>query len=172
MEPSLEATTGQAQGTVGDIPYLIRKASGKGSTLYLNLGVMDYGSQRLKPEGNAALLEKLRQALAQAGVQADVTVRANGKELPLCERIWRARRSAGTRGDERYLFILKNVSPSATPTGEGAEGTEVGMTPISIEVTLAKPATVTNVRTGKALGRGASFSDTLLPYEANIYRVE
>jgi hypothetical protein len=31
---------------------------------------------------------------------------------------------------------------------------------------------VTNVRTGKALGQGATFSDTLLPYEANIYRVE
>jgi len=166
MESSLRATTGQAEGTVADVPHLIRKTSGKGSTLYLNLGVMDYGSQRLKPEGNPALLEKLRQALAQAGVQADVTVRANGKELPLCERIWRK------KGNDLYLFILRNVAPSATPTGEAGEGSQVGTAPVTIEVTLAKPATVTNLRTGKALGQGTSFTDSLLPYEANIYRVE
>ena len=40
------------------------------------------------------------------------------------------------------------------------------------DLAMAKPAKVTNVRTGKSLGQGTTFTDTLLPYEANIYRVE
>jgi len=156
---------GKVQAAVGDIPYLVRKETGKGATLYLNLGVMDYGSQRLSPQGNTALLEKVREVLASADVKGNVTVRSGGKDLPLCECIWRK------KGDDLYLLILKNVAPSATPTGEASEAHEVDTAPIDIEVTLAKAARVTNVRTGKVLGEGAAFTDTLLPYEANIYRV-
>ena len=165
MEPTLRAGAGKAEAAVGDIPYLVRKETGKGATLYLNLGVMDYGSQRLSPQGNTALLEKVREVLASADVKGNVTVRSGGKDLPLCECIWRK------KGDDLYLLILKNVAPSATPTGEASEAHEVDTAPIDIEVTLAKAARVTNVRTGKVLGEGAAFTDTLLPYEANIYRV-
>ena len=166
MEPTVRASDGKAEGAVGDIPYLVRKETGKGAALYLNLGVMDYESQRLTPEGNAALLAKVRQILSEVGVKADVTVRSGGKDLPLCERIWRR------KGEDLYLFILRNVAPSATPTGGAAEAGQVGTAPIDMEVTLAKPAEVTNVRTGKVFVEGTTFTDTLLPYEANIYRVE
>lgn len=165
MEPTLRVVDGEAEGTVGGVPYLIRKATGKGSTLYLNLGVMDYGAQRLTPRGNPALPAKMREVLAEAGVKAEVTVRSGGKELPLCERIWRR------QGDRLFLFILRNVAPSATPTGEAGEAARVGTGPIPIEVTLRRAAKVINVRTGMALGEGTTFSDTLLPYEANIYQV-
>jgi len=165
MEPTVRAEAGQPTGIVGDVPYLVRKETGEGATLYLNLGVMDYGSERLTPEGNPALLGEMGQVLAAAGVKADVTVRSGGKDLPLCECIRRR------KGDSLYLFILRNVAPSATPTGEAGDASGVGTAPIDIEVTLAEPGTVTNVRTGKVLGEGPTFTDTLLPYEANVYQV-
>jgi len=165
MEPTLRAAGGLPRGKAGDIPYLLRKETARGAAVYLNLGVMDYRSQRLGPKGNPAFLAEMRRLLAQAGVEADVTVRSEGKELPLCERIWRR------KGDELFLFILKNVAPSATPTGEAGEESKVGTAPIDIQVTLAGPARVTSVRTGKLLGDGDTFTDTLLPYEANIYQV-
>jgi len=96
--------------------------------------------------------EALGRELRQSGLQPRVNVEAGGTPVPWMEcLLWR-------NADRYCLALVKN------------EETQIDQGPFEIQVRLGIAAEgVKNLRTGRAFGNTAAFSDSFNPCEANLY---
>lgn len=172
LEPGLRATSedAHARATPDGVPVVLTRTVGDtGRAVYLNLGTLTYRENRF--EKGMGPGESLRSLVADAFYRAGLTpsVRADvpsrpGTRLELL-------RSVGADGAE-YLAVLQNGSFLVGPTGKtDLQGVAPGP-PLPVRVILPDERRVTNLRTGKVVGEGKSFTDPLDPVEANFYRLD
>jgi len=89
---------------------VLTRTQGRGSTVYLNLSLINYPWDRLESKKVAGLRELVRRTLALADVRAGATLRpAAGKPLPdLTIRQYRQRKND-------YLFVLRRAEAPKEP---------------------------------------------------------
>jgi hypothetical protein len=127
----------------------------KGDAVYLNLTPASYSYfAHRSSEMGSQWRDLLGGILRQAGLKPRVEVKGS----PWIESLlWR-------RNGSYCLAVLKNPSSGSYASLE--EGVA------QLRISLSFPTgTVKNLRTGKVVGNGSTFTDTLTPYEANLYQL-
>ncbi|MBI1745671.1 MAG: beta-galactosidase trimerization domain-containing protein [Acidobacteria bacterium] len=161
MEPGLSADRAGPIAKVRGVPCALIHKVGRGTAIYLNLGLLQYATARFEQAAGGEIRQWFQGLLQEAGLAPAVKVTHAGKDLAYCERLlYRV-------GDRRYLFVVMNKHDINDP----GKPVELGSTPLSITLHFNQPVRLTNVRTGKTYGHGVTFSDSFISYEANIYEL-
>lgn len=161
MEPGLSAVAAKARGSARGTPCALVRTVERGAAVYLNLGILRYAAARFESGGGEEIRRWMRDLLREFGLSPRLTVTQDGREVTHCERIF-------YRGaDRRYLFIVLNQLDVYDP------GRTRDLTPrrISIQLNFAEPVRLTNLRTRRVLGHGATFTDDFVTHEANLYEL-
>jgi len=168
-EPDIAVTTGRASYTIQHAPAIIKNRVGKGRVVYLNLDMHDYGKYRLTPPKGKHYQQLFRQLLKEAGVESPVRVLDETNAQPVAGvEICRYR---GNGAD--YVALMRNPEFDANslrdanyPGNAELEKRE------RVQVILAQPAQVTDVRTGKALGLTDRVTVELDPWSPTILELQ
>jgi hypothetical protein len=165
MEPGLLADGGTPAGRVDGVPVSVRKRTGEGFAVYLNLGLPDSLVDRRRRGGGRELRDLVKGYLSEAGVRPRVSV---------------ARSSGGTadrvlvltyrRGTEEIVVLLRNwqVEELRGEAGDFAEGLPSAE---PVRLLLPEAREVTNVRTGERYGKTLVVEATLAPLEPLVFRL-
>lgn len=149
VDGDVQVTDGKALGRAGNAPVVIVKPSGKGTAVLLNYSFGPPARARL--EAAAASHFGLLQALfALGGVKPQVAVAADGDPLRLLETV------RFEDGPIQYLGFLKNRINK-----------EEAVTRAQVSTTAALHTY--DVRTGRYLGRVASWEAEFTPARARLY---
>lgn len=135
-----------------------------GKAVYLNLSPIGYLMHRSDDKGKG-WLDVVAGLLKGAGVVARLSVSADdGAAAKLIETVfWK-------NGARTTVCVIKNIDRSATINSFGDVKGGIGDAAVKIKLVFAKPVRdVRNERTGAVLGTGTSFTDTFVPWEANVY---
>ena len=140
-EPNLKLTSGQAEASSGNTPFLIKNSFGAGRAITLNFWLTNY-TKLQKTGENRPVLEILRNYLEQAGVKpiADVH-RASGQPVQCSEVV------KYSKSEVDYLAILP---------GLGCQ--DVG----PVTVRFPSPRYVYNLREHRLLGHTSQVKGTLV----------
>jgi hypothetical protein len=133
VDGSIVAKTATALGKMGDTPCLLVNNVGKGKAILCNLGVGSYDFL-LKRNQLGPAREAFAALLAQAGARSRFVVTSGGKAVPGVEL------AVFKRGDAQYLTAEKRSF-------------EYEKYPMSAEIALDGQYYVTDLRSGKSLGR-------------------
>ena len=153
----------------GDLGSGITNRFGKGLTYYANWTPLPYLLVRTTADGaryRARLAAQLRsrKGTAVTRLEPRVRVSADGKELPLAERLF------WNKNGKRYLCVVMNPLRGARIDAAGAVDTPLSERPLTITLQFRDAVDgLKNERTGKALGKGRRFTDRWVPCEANLY---
>ncbi len=169
-ERMLRPTGGaSAQDTAQGSATGISNTFGKGRTFYANWTPLPYLFVRATEEGRKQRTRITRQLAWRSGqrthpLEPRVRVVAQGKELPLAERLfWK-------KGGRRYLCVVLNPLRTAKIDAAGGVDDLPAEGALTITLEFNDPIIgVKNERTNSPLGDGSRFTDRWLPYEANIY---
>jgi hypothetical protein len=158
FERGTRAASGSAGGTSETAEVLIRKQTGSGQSLYLNLTPLAYEYFPYRSgEIGRAWRELIRQAHNEVGLRPRVEILGeNGNEPWMEALLWR-------NGNRYCLAVLKNVSPSED--GPALLGDQKRLT-VRIDLPVRS---LRNRRTGKVFGDVTSFTDEFNAWEANLY---
>jgi hypothetical protein len=162
FERGTRAAAGASGERAGSADVLIRKRTGQGQTLYLNLTPTTYAyfPHRAGAMG-AAWRVLLGTTLQAASLRPRVEILAGSEKEPWMESLlWR-------RGRRYCLAVLKNPFDPADPS-DSWRMIEQGAKELTIRLTLPARA-VCNLRTQKTFGDVSSFTDRFVPWEANLY---
>jgi len=158
FERGTQAASGSAGGASETAEVLIRKETGSGQSLYLNLTPLAYEYFPYRSgEIGRAWRELIRQAHNEVGLRPRVEILGeNGNEPWMEALLWR-------NGNRYCLAVLKNVSPSGD--GPALLGDQKRLT-VRIDLPVRS---LRNRRTGKVFGDVTSFTDEFNAWEANLY---
>jgi len=156
----------KASARVKGADVLIRKQTGRGRTVYLNLTPVAYNDlgSRLGAFGDA-WREIVSGLLAEAGLAPRARVLAGGKPVPMAETLfWR-------KGNRVVIALVKNPPREAAVSHagriDGAFGREG-----PVEIALSRPVTaVRNIRSGEMLPDGQALKASWKPWEALLFEV-
>ena len=162
FERGTQAEPGAGHKVAGRADVLIRRQTGRGQTLYLNLTPLAYAYFPYRAGSmGAAWRDLVGQALLAAGLRPRVEIDGGGGKEPWMESLlWR-------QGNRYCLAVLKNLFESADAP-ESLRMIDGEPKEITIRLTLPVRA-MRNVRTDKAFGDVSSFKDRFSPSEANLY---
>lgn len=158
FERGTRAASGSAGGASETAEVLIRKQTGSGQSLYLNLTPLAYQYFPYRSgEIGRAWRELIRQAHYEVGLRPRVEILGeNGNEPWMEALLWR-------NGTRYCLAVLKNVSPS------GDDPALLGdQKRLTVRINLPVRS-LRNRRTGKVFGDVTSFTDEFNAWEANLY---
>ena len=162
-----KAAAGKAAATIGTADAVIRKQTGRGRTVYLNLTPMAYYDMdyRLGATGQTwrGLLTGL---LAESGLHPRARALAGGKPIPLAELLyWR-------KGDRVVVGLVKNPTRQGSITGVGKVHGVTGE-PVNATIQFRKRVTdIVDLRTGKKHPDGRTIlAGPWKPWEALIFQV-
>ena len=166
FERSTRATPEASAEAAGTAHVLIRKKTGPGQSLYLNLTPLAYEHFAVRSgETGLAWREVIGSALGDTRLRPRVDIfGVNGREPWMESLLWRNR--------HRYcLAILKNPSLSTESSHLAAVlGKDIDRGPERITIRLNLPVRdFRNVRTGKTFRDVASVEDDFKAWEANLY---
>jgi hypothetical protein len=169
FEPDLEMVSGKAQLTANGVPIIIENRAGDGRTVYLNLGLHDYGKYRLTPPRGDTLRELFARLLKDSGVEAPIRVLNVDDDSPVpCLEVWRY---AGDDG--QYIALMRN------PEFDAASLKQVGYPDnaeiekrVRIRVLFDREIRVSDVRTGDAFGPVTQIETDLEPWSPVILKLE
>ena len=150
-EAGVAAATAKPLGrSAGGSPVLLTNRAGRGSTVYLNLGIPQYVDDRVFHSPTEAQLQQIMLALlGRSGVEPKVKITYKSKRPPHCEVVrYRS-------GRVEYVGIVRDYVQ-----GGQAE---------AARVSFGRPAWVVDVRAGKALGRTDAVTVVLEPGQAKLY---
>jgi hypothetical protein len=171
LEPSLNAAGADVLARIGDRPALLAHRLGRGWAIDLNVLFDRYPAARRNSYGGAAYRALVGALLDHVGVRPAVDVRdASGAALG------RTRIARYRFGGREVVAALEENLDVATLYGRDGvtvyEDSRLGRV-AKQEVTLRLPAlgTVTNVRTGAALGRSDTIRTTLTPGDALVLAI-
>ena len=143
---------------------LIRKQTGRGRTVYLNLTPVAYNDlgSRLGAFGDA-WRKIVSGLLAEAGLAPRARVLASGKPVPMAEVLfWR-------KGDRVVIALVKNPPREAAVSHAGRIEGAFGA-PGEITIALSRPVTnVRNLRTGETPPDGKALKAAWKPWEALLF---
>lgn len=165
-ERGTRARDGKATAHAGTADVLIKKRTGRGRTVYLNLTPVAYYDldMRIGQYGRRwrSLLTKL---LAESGLHPRAKVLSDGKPIPLAELVyWR-------KGGRMIVGLVKNPARQGSISGLGAVH-GVTVKPIDVEIIFRRPVKdIRDLRTGKNLPAGQTIRAEWKPWEALIYQV-
>jgi len=148
-EPDISVTTGKARKTTEGTPAIIQNSVGKGSAIYLNLDMHNYGKYRLTPPKGRNYQELFRRLLKEAGVETPVKVlNEAGIQPATCVEVSRYR---GNGAD--IIALMHNPEFDANSFGNIGypDNSELEKSE-RVQVIFAQRAQVTDVRAGKLLG--------------------
>ena len=116
----------------------------------------DYAASRLKPTPDPTFTTWLTRQLPSP---PSVGIRATD----------RVRTHRYTRNNERLLAFERGISYQMSESLQQAGGNQALEKPIEVVATLDKPALITDLTTGKALGRTATLRFTLDPWKPSLF---
>ena len=158
-EPGVVATTG-AQARYQDsrgAPAVIVKQHGKGRTVYLNLLMTNYYSQRTEGLTGEGLRRLLAGLLQEAGVSKPYGVtKTSGESVTGVEvHPWRS-------GNLRLLGLHRNYSLNIGRTSNDDSWEQKALHgPVELKINLGVPAALYDVRRGQYLGQKSEWTGTL-----------
>jgi len=160
FERGTRATSGSSTGVSDTTDVLVRKKTGSGQSLYLNLTPLAYEYFPYRAgEMGKAWREVVGKAHYNIGLRPRVEILGDsGNELWMETLLWR-------NGNRYCLALLKNVSPSEDGVASAADA---GRKKITVRINLPVKS-LRNSRTGKAFGDVTSFTDEFNTLEANLY---
>jgi len=166
FERGTRAVSGSPAGATETAEVLIRKKTGNGQSLYLNLTPLAYEYFLYRAgEIGEAWREVIGKAHNDIGMRPRVEILGGSGTEPWMESLlWR-------NGHRYCLAVLKNLSPS----GDGAAsvellGKEADRDSKRITVRINLPVKgLRNIRTRKVFGDVRSFTDEFNAWEANLY---
>jgi len=134
-----------------------------GKAVYLNLSSVGYLLHRSDEQGKG-WLDLVTGLLKDGGVSTRLAISSNGAPAKLMESLfWK-------NGARTTVCVVKNIDRSATINSFGEVKGGMGEAAVPIQLDFAKPVKdLKNERTGKVLGAGKTFTDTFVPWEANVY---
>ena len=168
LEPGLQPAGADVLVRVGSAPAVFVRRVGRGWAVYLNVSFDRYAAARSKGDGGGAQRALLSAVLAHAGVRPAVEVLgADGRPLG------RTRIARYRFGGREVVALLEENLDVATLYGRDGvtvyEDKQLGrVARQEVEVRLARPAAVTNVRTGASVGRGDRVKVVLTPGDALV----
>jgi len=166
FERGTRAASGSSTGVSDTAAVLIRKKTGSGQSLYLNLTPLAYEYFPYRAgEIGGAWREVIGKAHNDVGLRPRVEIFGGGVTEPWMEALlWR-------NGNRYCLAVLKNLSSSGdSAASAGLLGQEADRNAkrITVRINLAVKS-LRNSRTGKVFGDVSSFTDDFNPWEANLY---
>jgi hypothetical protein len=166
FERGTRASSGSAGGATETAEVLIRKKTGSGQTLYLNLTPLAYEYFPYRSgEIGRAWREVIGHAHNDVGLRPRVEILGGNEKEPWMEALlW--------RNDNRYcLAVIKNLSSLGdAATSVSLLGKESDRDPQRITVRINLPVKgLRNSRTRKVFGDVTSFTDEFNAWEANLY---
>jgi hypothetical protein len=166
FERGTRATSGTSAGSTETAEVLIRKKTGSGQSLYLNLTPLAY---EYFPYRAGEIGEAWREVVGKAhndiGLRPRVEISGDSGNEPWMEALlWR-------NGNRYCLAVLKNLSPSGDDAASvallGKEGDRDAKR-ITVRINLPVKG-LRNSRTRKVFGDVTSFIDEFNAWEANLY---
>jgi hypothetical protein len=155
------APDAKAAKTIEGVACDIERKFGNGSARYLNWTPLPYLLARNTPQG------EIYRTRLKLPVSSRVQVTANGRALPLCERLF------WDKGGKHYLCLVMNPTRAAKIDGAGSLSSEVTNGVLNIDLQFQDAiANLKNERTGRILGEAKTFTDGWTASEANIYSFE
>lgn len=155
------STIGAAKGeTAGQTVVAVRN----GKAVYLNLSPIGYLMHRSDDQGKA-WLDLVSGLLKDGGIATRLTITSDDAiASKLIESLfWK-------NGKRTTVCVVKNIDRAATINSFGDIKGGIGEAAVQIKLEFAKPVKdLKNERTGKAMGAGKTFTDTFVPWEANVY---
>jgi len=168
-EPGVRVGSG-AQARYQDsrgTPAVIMKHHGKGMTVYLNLLMTNYYSQRTESPSGEGVRRLIAGLLQEAGVSRSYAVtRTDGQPLTGVEvHPWRC-------GNLRLLGLHRNYSLNiGRASDDDAWEQKVLRGPVELKLDLGSPAALYDTRNGKFLGKQTKWTVTLHDTEPVILSV-
>jgi len=165
-DAQLHTTTGQAAARAGDAPALISNAYGKGKAVLWNFSLHAY-------QRNAGVLsievERLREQAPEIKALFEALLRIAGGEpqLTVTPDVHGLRAYRFRAGDLRYLGLLQH--PCRAQAAAGIDDDRTAPTPTSTSIGLGAEYHVTDVRSGRSLGRTNRVNFLVKPGEAALY---
>ncbi|MCD6429857.1 MAG: beta-galactosidase trimerization domain-containing protein [Deltaproteobacteria bacterium] len=150
---------------------LIENKLGLGRTVYLNLTPLLYWSPKHRSgKYGDAWRHEVGRILQQAGLKPRVEISENNNSVQACmlESLW-------WRKDSRhFLGIIKNPIVRGSTDSLEKDETACSFDGVQSELSLRfqRPVHLTNLRTGKKMGLGTTFTDSFRPWEGNLYQVK
>jgi hypothetical protein len=160
FERGTRAVSGTSARASETAEVLIRKKTGSGESLYLNLTPLAY---EYFPYRSGEIGEAWREVIGKAhneiGLRPRIEILGGSGTEPWMEALlWR-------NGNRYCLAVLKNLSPS----GDGAaSAADRDRKRITVRINLPVKG-LRNRRTGKVFGNVTSFTDEFNAWEANLY---
>ena len=154
------STVGAAKGEVaGQSVALVRN----GTATYLNLSAVGYVLHRGTEQGKE-WLTVVSGLLKAGGVTPRLAISAKDGAAELIETLFWG------NGPRTTVCVIKNTHRAATINSFGDMKGQLGDAAVQITLDFAKPVKdLRNERTGKAMGAGKTFTDSFVPWEANVY---
>ncbi len=154
------ATSGAAKGVAAG-PTTVSVRNGKAA--YLNLSPIGYLMHRSDGLGKD-WLGLVGGLLKDAGITPRLAVTVDGAPAKLAETVfWK-------NGPRTTVCVVKNIDRAAAIDSFGDIKGGMEDAALQIKLEFAKPVKdLKNERTGKAMGAGKTFTDTFVPWEANVY---
>ncbi len=168
-ERGTQASGGKSAARIGTAEVLIKKSTGRGRTVYLNLTPVAYYDLDLRiGQYGQRWRNLLTNMLAESGLHPRAKVLSDGKPVPLAELVyWRK----GNPGAPGLVGLVKNPTRQGSISGLGAIHGVTGK-PIDIEIIFRRPVKdIRDLRTGKNLPDGQSIRAEWKPSEALIFQV-
>jgi hypothetical protein len=127
------------------------KQFGRGRAVYLNLSPQRYLQYREDGSDSDDQRALFLGEVNPTGRPPRVIVGHRGRRPPACEVTYWA------KGSRTYVFVLKNVPVSTSPTGGGG-ASGVGPREIDVDVSVPDARNLVDERSGKALGAARVYS--------------
>lgn len=166
FERGTRAASGSSTGVSNTTDVLVRKKTGNGQSLYLNLTPLAYEYFPYRAgEIGGAWRDVIGKAHNDIGLRPRVEIFGGSGIEPWMEALlWR-------NGNRYCLAVLKNWSPSEdTAASVALLGKEADRDPEQITVRINLPVKgLRNSRTKKVFGDVTSFTDEFKTWEANLY---
>jgi hypothetical protein len=156
-------------GLVNKASVLIKKETGKGQTIYLNLSPLEYWDPSKRFSGYGHTLRKIVSGVINStGIHPRVTVYERGNAANMIEPLhWK-------NGNKHYLGLVKNPTEQRELKTVGQEFEAQGITGQEVEIQLEFKEPIQgliNLRTNKRHGPEQVFHDNFKPWEGNLYEV-
>ncbi|RLB78291.1 MAG: hypothetical protein DRH15_10265 [Deltaproteobacteria bacterium] len=148
---------------------VVRKRTGLGLSVYLNLSPLEYWApERRFGHYGAEWRKIIRGILDEAGLRPRVVVYENGVRFNMIEALF------WENGKKQYLCLIKNPTQHRELARIDGLSPIQGITGKEVEIQLEfdRQIRLVNLRSNEHLGVGRVFHDRFRPWEGNVYEFE